>query len=254
MDLTTMGQSFGRGVFHYAKGRRGYSNSLLHFLHAQVPKTAKILDLGCGTGVATKQLWDLGYQSLVGCDPDLRMLAEAQEILPQIDFVSAIAEELPFENGSFDAVMVFGAFHWFCNSTAVSEIRRVLKKGGLFFCANKEDKTSFDKDYDDWLRQNVCLDVVDPKRDYKPAQKLVEGGFTILGEPKWDHEEVFTKEEALSFCQSLGSWNLLSMDDQQRLLARLEEFLKPRMENGLFVRPIEIRTVLAESRNSSDGY
>ena len=40
------------------------------------------------------------------------------------------AEQLPFRAGTFDAVVVAQAFHWFDASAAVPEIARVLRHGG----------------------------------------------------------------------------------------------------------------------------
>jgi SAM-dependent methyltransferase len=44
--------------------------------------------------------------------------------------VGAVAESLPFRDGSLDAVVAASAFHWFDGPRALSEIHRVLGPGG----------------------------------------------------------------------------------------------------------------------------
>ncbi|MDF2550686.1 MAG: hypothetical protein K0S07_1753 [Chlamydiales bacterium] len=65
MPTPTIGRQFGALVNHYVQGRRGYPQECFDFLKEQLcasePKASlklkiPLLDLGCGTGVATEQL------------------------------------------------------------------------------------------------------------------------------------------------------------------------------------------------------
>lgn len=54
-----------------------------------------------------------------------------------VDYVIGTAEQLPFENGSFDLVVSRLAFHHFTNTDMVfNEMRRVLKSGGKIVIAD----------------------------------------------------------------------------------------------------------------------
>ena len=86
----------------------------------------KVLDLGSGTGAAFNQLAD--YQ-VTAIDPDTKMLS----LNKFSNKVTGIAEELPFEDNSFDSV--YCAFVWRNISDtdkAFMEVKRVLKDGGVF--------------------------------------------------------------------------------------------------------------------------
>ena len=87
---------------------------------------SSVLDLGSGTGAAYKQL--LNYET-TAIDPDEKML----ELNKFENKVVGSAENLPFDNNSFDNV--FCSFVWRNVSDtkkALDEVYRVLSPGGKF--------------------------------------------------------------------------------------------------------------------------
>jgi len=112
-----MGQklgNFGSLVDHYERARRAYPKEVFTLLKTYLPKDPRILDLGCGTGISTRQLNSLG--KVVGCDPDPIMLCSAREHeMGDITYVRGSAEELPFKDATFDVITAFASFHWFSN-------------------------------------------------------------------------------------------------------------------------------------------
>jgi ubiquinone/menaquinone biosynthesis C-methylase UbiE len=98
-----------------------------------------VLDLGCGTGDMLRRLSRNGGGRLVGVDQSEGMLDVARALsggFPQIEYVSASAESLPFEDDSFDVATSCIAFHHFPEPLgALQEVRRVLKpRGRLYVC------------------------------------------------------------------------------------------------------------------------
>ncbi len=94
--------------------------------------TCRVLDLCCGQGNATEALAKAGH-SVTGADFSARMLSHARERLPAGEFVEADAQDLPFEDDSFDVVVCsFGLMHVPDQPKALSEVRRVLKPEGQF--------------------------------------------------------------------------------------------------------------------------
>jgi demethylmenaquinone methyltransferase/2-methoxy-6-polyprenyl-1,4-benzoquinol methylase len=69
---------------------------LVEAIHALPP--ARTLDVACGTGFLTRHL----QGEIVGIDASEKMLAIAQERVPDGEFLTADALELPFEDGAFD--------------------------------------------------------------------------------------------------------------------------------------------------------
>jgi SAM-dependent methyltransferase len=90
----------------------------------------RCLDVGCGTGIATAAVAELGW-STVGIDVsrDLLEVAEARGL----DVVEGSAEALPFEDAAFDAaVSVWTHTDLEDFSAAAREVARVLRPGAPF--------------------------------------------------------------------------------------------------------------------------
>jgi SAM-dependent methyltransferase len=93
----------------------------------------KALDVACGTGVLTRELARrVGPGgTTVGVDRNEGMLAVAARRSPNIHWMPGLAEELPFEDDSFDAVVSqFGLMFFDDRAAAVDEMWRVLRPGG----------------------------------------------------------------------------------------------------------------------------
>lgn len=89
----------------------------------------RILDLGCGDGVLTKKLADLGCV-VVGVDSSPEFLKAAQAL--GIDARLMDGQALTFDN-EFDAVFSNAALHWMKQPEKVIDgVWRALKPGGRF--------------------------------------------------------------------------------------------------------------------------
>ena len=82
-----------------------------------------------------------------------RERAEKKGIAESLDFVEANAEELPFEDETFDAYTIaFGIRNVPHIETALAEAYRVLKTGGRFLCLefSEVDMPLLDRVYEQW--------------------------------------------------------------------------------------------------------
>lgn len=103
----------------------------------------RVLDVGCGTGYFARRIApvvDPDGGAVVGIDPSQPMLDYASRRAPaNCAFRAAGAEELPFDDASFDLVVSSLAFHHFPvdrRADAVREMFRVLRPGGRLFIAD----------------------------------------------------------------------------------------------------------------------
>lgn len=107
---------------------------------ANIRPDQQILDLGCGTGTLMVML-KRQYPSsqIVGIDPDANALSRAESkatraaLSVQLD--QGFADELPYNDASFDRVISSFMFHHLEDKDrerTLSEVLRVLKPGGSF--------------------------------------------------------------------------------------------------------------------------
>src|SRR6266850_1340894 len=96
-----------------------------------LPKNARLLEVGAGTGINFS--FYSSEQTGVAAEPSGGMLqiARGKSRPAGISLVRSCAEQLPFEQGSFDSAL---ATLVFCSvaspQNALSELRRVVKTGG----------------------------------------------------------------------------------------------------------------------------
>ncbi|MDO8430333.1 MAG: class I SAM-dependent methyltransferase [bacterium] len=89
----------------------------------------RVLDIGCGTGEFSPSFSKSKY---VGIDIDQKNITYAKKHYKG-DFRVADGTQLPFENGSFDKILIVGVFHHLSTADCklvFGEMKRVLKKGG----------------------------------------------------------------------------------------------------------------------------
>jgi demethylmenaquinone methyltransferase / 2-methoxy-6-polyprenyl-1,4-benzoquinol methylase len=92
----------------------------------------EVLDVATGTGAVARELLRQKGCSVVGVDQSPEMLAVAREHLPAtVKLVEASAEDLPFEDASFDALTVTYLLRYVDDPGAtLAELARVVRPGG----------------------------------------------------------------------------------------------------------------------------
>jgi arsenite methyltransferase len=110
-----------------------------------IKKGELVLDVGCGAGVDTivAAIMAGPEGKAVGMDLTTEMLERAREnlrkaSLENVTFQEGSAEDLPFPEASFDAVISNGVFNLVPDKVrALKEVRRVLKPNGRFMLADQ---------------------------------------------------------------------------------------------------------------------
>jgi ubiquinone/menaquinone biosynthesis C-methylase UbiE len=101
-------------------------------------KTGKLLEIGCGAGRYTRSF--LHYRpdlDVFGCDISHVALNEARaaDKTGKIHYELGDALNLPYEDNSFDIVVLFDVFEHVTDvGKAADEVARVLRPGGVFHC------------------------------------------------------------------------------------------------------------------------
>ncbi|MGD0665808.1 MAG: class I SAM-dependent methyltransferase [Rhabdochlamydiaceae bacterium] len=106
------------------------ANALVDFV--EIKEKSKVLDIACGPGYVAS-LAAKKSKDVTGIDFSAGMIPKAKAFFPEINFQVMDAEELLFNDLSFDvALMNFGILHFAHPEQAIKEVFRVLKPGGTF--------------------------------------------------------------------------------------------------------------------------
>ncbi len=102
-----------------------------------IPPDARLLDVGCGSGWAARLMAEKASGGrVVGIDIADEMITRAREassLFANVEFQVASAEKLPFSDAEFSHAFSMESLYYYADMlTALREIKRVLKPGGLF--------------------------------------------------------------------------------------------------------------------------
>ena len=152
--------------------------ALIARIDSLVPSGAPVLDLGCGTGVPTAQVFTGSGRRVVGVAVSEGMLRLARQQVPQAEFVRADVRELPDEFGPFGAVTAFFSLLMLSRADIEKTLGRIggwLQPGGHVGLG----MVNLDADSLPVEFMGVPVTVSGYPQDAL-AQKLTEAGFDVL--------------------------------------------------------------------------
>jgi SAM-dependent methyltransferase len=128
-----------------------------------------VLEIGCGTGQATRALAERGLR-IVCVELGAALAALAQRNLaglPDIRVVNADFEAWTPDEEAFDAVVAFTAFHWLDPATRYDRAADVLRdRGTLAVVATQHVSKSGGDPF--WAEVQEDYDAVDPRPENRP--------------------------------------------------------------------------------------
>ncbi len=262
-----IGERFGKEAANYTAGRRGYGEALYTYLRQKMRSDVTILDVGCGTGIATRELYEHGFHAIQGCDIDPLMILEADRRSKQLNLpipykcAAVVDLSTVFPDEQFDVITAFTCFHWFCNQESIEVIFRKLNPYGAFVVvsvarANLDEAIL--KEFWAIIEQVSGKPVLDPRHAYNPEEALKNYGCSVEVHT-WTHDEYYTFEEVMAKLQTFSGWCALTSEEKQRGLPLLEKFVSSRaeilmhrmVEVTCLVAALPIYTIRVESFNAS---
>jgi SAM-dependent methyltransferase len=196
---------------------------------------SRVLEIAAGTGVVTRALASVLPErvSIVATDLNQAMLDHASAVGTRraVEWRQADAMQLPFTDGTFDAVVCqFGVMFFPDRSKAFSEVRRVLRPGGVFMF-NVWDRITENEFADVVTAALESLFPASPPRflartphgyhDHRTiVSDLASGGFTAP--PRIDtvtarSRAASSRIPAIAYCQGTPLRNEIETRDASRL-------------------------------------
>jgi SAM-dependent methyltransferase len=210
-------------------GRASYDH-----LVDRVPTDAiRVLDLACGDGPVLARLGGRGVHALVGLDANAAELGKAAERLGSgAELVQGLAQELPFDDASFDAVTSHMALMLMDDSPRViAEVRRVLRPGGklVFVVGRHEPPSPREVPIWRWLRarwqeEGLKMRLGDGAWADEAAIRAILGGFADVELAPLDAVQIVRIEDLGGFLEN-GYYpvDALSEDGKRELRAFIAE-------------------------------
>jgi len=136
----------GKLLFSYlaAQGHKPLTRWAIEFLDVQ--PTDRVLDIGCGGGMAIKRLAQVTVEGFVaGVDYSENMVQQALRRnaaavrAGRVEIRHGNVAALPYDDESFDKVIAVETFYFWPDKVAnLREVRRVMRPGGLVMEGSKE--------------------------------------------------------------------------------------------------------------------
>ncbi|MFB9907752.1 class I SAM-dependent methyltransferase [Allokutzneria oryzae] len=125
-QLRRTAESFGVDAERYDRARPRYPDAMVERIVAASPGS-DVVDVGCGTGIATRQFQAAGC-TVLGVEPDARMADFARRGGIEVE-VSTFEAWDPADR-TFDTVVAGQAWHWVDPVAGATKALQVLRPGG----------------------------------------------------------------------------------------------------------------------------
>lgn len=226
----------------YSTNKLGLSN--WYFTIYQIEPGMKILELGCGSG----SLWKDHQEYIEKCEKVIisdfsEGMAETAEAnigkLPNVEYRVIDIQDIPYEAETFDIVIAnYMLYHVPNIPKALSEVSRVLKKGGKFYAGTTGEVGVFET-----VVQYLGIDMV-----FENTFSLENG--TAKLEPFFSKIETYHYEDALEITNldDLMEYLYSGMKFEDACKLSKEEvrgILARHMENGILRLPKDPGTFVA---------
>jgi SAM-dependent methyltransferase len=270
MRTRDLGQSFGSehiDALRYDTFRPVYPEELIDDLVviSGIKTGETILEIGAGTGIATRPLADRGF-SITAIEPSGHMIDVAQTNMPSSHYPSVKFVQQTFldyfersKGTSPDSKIVaaFTAFHWLEPVNRLGQSRELLANGGVLAVGLSNHLTGGESDplhqatmpiIESFVEQPVddgdpnTVSVIydghtaaDIKAPLKESE-LEQGQFEIVQFKKYDAQIVHTAAEYIGLMSTFSAIKALTRADQAALFKALYTTVKEELGNEANVK------------------
>lgn len=223
----------------YSVNKTGFGNWI--FSHYDIKPGHRILELGCGTGDMWKHNLDMlsNETKLFLTDLSEGMLSAARENLGEhadIFYQIVNIEQIPYKNGQFDRIIAnMMLYHVPDLEKGLSEVSRVLKNDGVFYCATYGEDGIVPYIVN-LLKEYGIEDGTNKKFTLQNGKNILERHFREV--QRFDYEDALAVtdiEDILDYLYSLPG--MLGFVEFER--SQLKSILQDRMIDGVLNIPKE---------------
>jgi len=225
-------QSFGTDAARYDHVRPPYPTALVAAVVGVPPEgpVRDVLDVGCGTGIAARQLQQAGC-TVLGVEPDARMARFARERGLPVDVATFEAWEPA--GRTFDAVVAAQSWHWVDPAVGAVKAASILRPGGrlAIFGHVFEAPDDVARAYAEAFRRAVPESPFANASGRRPVEAY-QAGYAAVAESvratglfeapehwRFDVERTFTRDAWLELLPTTGALTRVGPDALAEVLA-----------------------------------
>ena len=223
----------------YSTNKQGFGNWI--FSHYEIEDGARMLELGCGTG----SMWK-GHDELIKKCGEL-VLSDFSEAMVEttrntigahqnITYRSIDIQNIPYDNATFDIVIAnMMLYHVPDLSKALTEVRRVLKPNGKFYCATYGEHGIVEY-LSKLLGEYGVEDNVNKNFTLQNGTTILSSVFENIRKENYEDSLAVTNiADLVDYIYSLASMSALSSQPREIIQALLQRH----MVNGVLTVPKE---------------
>ena len=233
----------------YSKNKLGFNNWI--FSNYQITDEINVLELGCGTG----ELWKSNLDSidkmkqLVITDFSSDMVETTRAVIGNRDNVNyeiMDIQNVSFEKETFDIVIANMLLHHVNDiPKALSEVNRVLKNGGIFYCATFGENGVVDY-LASLFKDEVVQDLENKTFTLQNGKAYLNRYFDTVEKLIYDDElQVTSIDDLVQYIQSLKGISEIGSLEEGIIRKRLER----EFNNGVLIIPKEYGMFIARKEN-----
>ncbi|WP_343977050.1 class I SAM-dependent methyltransferase [Kribbella koreensis] len=228
MSRESLRQTFGEDAELYDRVRPTYPPRLYDDIATllQEPQRPRVLEIGCGTGQATKPMLERGWSvKAVELSPELGRVARTK--LPELEVITAAFESWPLPAEKFDLVLSATAFHWIDPVVRVPKSADALRPGGLLAIVSTHHIAGGSEQF--WIDVQDCyrrftddpVEVEMLTADEVPQEDTVEidasGRFGPVVVRQYEWEQRYSAAEYLDLLSSYSGHRVLTSERRNGL-------------------------------------
>lgn len=233
----------------YSKNKFGFNNWI--FSNYQITEDIKVLELGCGTGELWKNQLDVidKMEQLIVTDFSSDMVEKTKSVIgnrDNVEYKIMDIQNISFENETFDIVIANMLLHHVDDiDKALDEVNRVLKKGGIFYCATFGENGVVDY-LASLFKNEINRELENKTFTLQNGKNYLIRYFNNVEKLIYDDElQVTSIDDLVQYIQSLKGISEIGSLEEEIIRKRLES----EFSNGKLIIPKEYGMFIARKEN-----